>query len=51
MSYRNAEFKKTLCSPSGARYALIASRWNAEIVDALVQGARRAFVEHGVDEN
>lgn len=35
-------------SPAGARYAVIASRWNAPIVDALVAGARRAFVAHGV---
>jgi 6,7-dimethyl-8-ribityllumazine synthase len=37
-----------LRSPPGARYAVIASRWNAEIVDALLDGARRAFAEHGV---
>ncbi len=40
-----------LRSPPGARYAIIASRWNAEIVDALVQGAGRAFAQCGVDEN
>ncbi|HEX5959667.1 MAG TPA: 6,7-dimethyl-8-ribityllumazine synthase [Rhodanobacteraceae bacterium] len=37
-----------LHSPSGARYALVASRWNVEIVDALVEGARAAFAAHGV---
>ena len=37
-----------LRSPPGARYAVIASRWNGEVVDALVDGARRAFAEHGV---
>ena len=31
-----------------ARFAIIASRWNPSIVDALVEGARRAFVAHGV---
>lgn len=35
-------------SPPGARYAIVASRWNAEVVDALVEGARRAFAAHGV---
>ena len=40
-----------LRSPPGARYAVIASRWNPEIVEALVEGARRAFAESGVDEN
>ena len=38
-------------SPPGAHYAIIASRWNAEIVDALLEGARRAFAECGVDES
>jgi len=32
----------------GARYAIIASRWNPRIVDALVAGAQRALREHGV---
>ena len=31
-----------------ARYAIVASRWNPRIVDALVDGARRTFVAHGV---
>ena len=31
-----------------ARYVIIASRWNPRIVDALVDGARRTFVAHGV---
>jgi 6,7-dimethyl-8-ribityllumazine synthase len=38
-------------SPPGARYAVLASRWNAEIVDALVAGAIRAFGDCGVDES
>ncbi|HJU06856.1 MAG TPA: 6,7-dimethyl-8-ribityllumazine synthase [Rhodanobacteraceae bacterium] len=37
-------------SPPGASYAIIASRWNSEIVDALVEGARRGFADCGVDE-
>jgi 6,7-dimethyl-8-ribityllumazine synthase len=35
---------------SGARYAILASRWNPRITDALVDGARRALASHGVDE-
>ena len=35
-------------SPAGARYAVIASRWNASVVEALVAGACRAFAAHGV---
>ena len=34
----------------GARFAIIASRWNPRITDALVAGARKAFVDHGVAE-
>ncbi len=36
--------------PEGARFAIIASRWNPRISDALLAGARKAFAEHGVDE-
>jgi 6,7-dimethyl-8-ribityllumazine synthase len=35
---------------SGARYAILASRWNPRITDALVEGARRALAGHGVAE-
>ncbi|RXR01410.1 6,7-dimethyl-8-ribityllumazine synthase [Pseudoxanthomonas composti] len=35
----------------GARYAIIASRWNARIVDALVAGARKELAGNGVDES
>lgn len=35
---------------AGARYAIVASRWNPRIVDALVDGALRALREHGVDD-
>jgi 6,7-dimethyl-8-ribityllumazine synthase len=37
-----------LRAPEGARFAIIASRWNPRIVDALVAGARKAFADHGV---
>lgn len=37
-----------LRSPVGARYAIIASRWNPRITDTLVDGARRAFLANGV---
>lgn len=37
-----------LRSPDGARFAIIASRWNPRITDALVDGARKAFADHGV---
>lgn len=48
MSDQVATHSAHLRSPSGARYAVIASRWNAAIVDVLVAGARAAFAAHGV---
>jgi 6,7-dimethyl-8-ribityllumazine synthase len=38
-------------APQGARFAIIASRWNPRITDALVAGARKTFAEHGVAED
>ena len=35
---------------AGARFAILASRWNPRISDALVAGARKAFADHGVAE-
>ncbi len=35
----------------GARYAILASRWNPRITDALVVGAQRALGDHGVAES
>ncbi len=37
-------------SAPGARFAILVTRWNPRIVDALLVGARRAFAAHGVDE-
>jgi 6,7-dimethyl-8-ribityllumazine synthase len=34
-----------------ARYAIVASRWNPRIVDALIAGALGALREHGVEES
>jgi 6,7-dimethyl-8-ribityllumazine synthase len=39
-----------LRAPTGARFAIVASRWNPTIVDALLDGAVRTFAGHGVDE-
>ena len=38
-----------LRAPQGARFAIIASRWNPRIVDALVDAARATFIGNGVD--
>ena len=34
--------------PTG-RYAIVASRWNPKITDALVDGARKALADNGVE--
>jgi 6,7-dimethyl-8-ribityllumazine synthase len=47
MSDQSAQTHANLLSPPGARYAIIASRWNGEIVDILVEGARTALTAHG----
>lgn len=36
--------------PSDARIAILASRWNARITDALVAGARRCLADNGVPD-
>jgi 6,7-dimethyl-8-ribityllumazine synthase len=33
-----------------ARFAILASRWNPRITDALLAGARKTLAEHGVDD-
>lgn len=44
-------FEGDLTAPAGARFAIIASRWNPRISDALVTGARATFAGHGIDED
>jgi len=41
---------RTDVSARGLRFALCATRWNAEIVEQLVQGAQRALEERGAAE-
>jgi 6,7-dimethyl-8-ribityllumazine synthase len=41
-------FEGDVRSPAAARYAIISSRWNPRISDALVDGARQAFAANGV---
>ena len=43
-----SHFEGDVRSPPGARYAILASRWNPRITDALVEGARKAFSDNGV---
>jgi 6,7-dimethyl-8-ribityllumazine synthase len=44
-------YEGDLHAPEGARFAIIASRWNPRITDALVAGARKTFAEHGVADD
>ncbi len=44
-------FEGDMRATPGARFAIIASRWNPRITDTLVAGARQAFAEHGVAED
>ena len=42
-------FEGTLVSPPGARYAVVAGRFNDAITGRLLDGARDAFARHGAD--
>lgn len=44
-----AHYEGDLRVVPGARFAVLASRWNPRITDALVDGARRALTGNGVD--
>ena len=44
-------YEGDLRAPDGARFAIIASRWNARITDVLVTGARQSLAGSGVAED
>ena len=44
-------FEGELRAPEAARFAIIASRWNSRITDALVTAARQTFAGNGVAED
>ena len=46
-----AHYEGDMRATPGARFAIIASRWNPRITDALVSGARRTFAGHGVADD
>ena len=43
-------YEGDLRATDGVRFAILASRWNPRITDALVAGARKAFADNGVAE-
>ncbi len=46
MSY----FEGDLRTPGPARFAIVVSRWNTPITDALVSGARQSLAANGIAE-
>ena len=46
-----SHYEGDLRATDGARFAILASRWNPRITDALVAGARKAFIDNGVVED
>jgi 6,7-dimethyl-8-ribityllumazine synthase len=46
-----SRYEGDLRAPDGARFAILASRWNPRVTDALVAGARKAFADNGVVED
>ena len=43
-------FEGDLRPRAAGRYAIVASRWNPRITDVLVEGAKKALIDNGVDE-
>ena len=46
-----SHYEGDLRAPEGARFAIIASRWNPRITDVLVAGARQSLAGNGVGED
>ncbi|HYG05885.1 MAG TPA: 6,7-dimethyl-8-ribityllumazine synthase [Stenotrophomonas sp.] len=46
-----SHYEGDLRAPDNARFAIIASRWNARITDVLVAGARQSLAGNGVGED
>jgi len=45
-----SHYEGDLRTPEKARFAILASRWNARITDVLVAGARQSLAGNGIDE-
>ena len=45
-----SHYEGDLRTPESARFAILASRWNARITDALVAGARLSLAGNGITE-
>lgn len=49
MTHNITSYEGTFTSPSGAKFAIVAGRFNHFVVDRLVEGAIDGLVRHGVD--
>ena len=38
-------------TPNNGRYAIVVGRWNAFVVESLLEGAVDSLLRHGVDED
>ena len=47
MSHYEGDYR----APENARFAIVASRWNARITDVLVTGARQSLAGNGIGED
>ena len=47
MSHYEGDYR----APENARFAIVASRWNARITDVLVAGARQSLAGNGISED
>ncbi|MCW4454219.1 6,7-dimethyl-8-ribityllumazine synthase [Flavobacterium sp. MXW15] len=45
-----SHYEGDLRAPESARFAIVASRWNARITDVLVAGARQSLAGNGIAE-
>ncbi len=45
-----SHYEGDLRTPESARFAILASRWNARITDTLVAGARQSLAGNGIAE-
>lgn len=50
-SVKQAPARPVERAPEGVRFAVVASRWNADVVDALLEGARTAWFEAGLTDS
>lgn len=48
---KNIETIEGKLTPNGGRYAIVVGRWNAFVVESLLEGAIDSLTRHGVEES